>query len=151
MAEAFVILTSEIQAKSPAISFINSNKGKPLLIADDYTFKLNKATTTTKYWICTIKDCAAKVHTDSNNRLMKSVGNHSHLPEKEKLVVCEIREKITLKKHFLTLNISAYFHTTKHELYYLQFFKILTGNVSCQYYLFDIFPFDIMTANCFMQ
>ncbi|CAF4469854.1 unnamed protein product, partial [Rotaria magnacalcarata] len=59
MAEAFVILTSEIQAKSPAVSFINSNKGKSLLVADDYTFKWNKATTTTKYWICTIKDCAA--------------------------------------------------------------------------------------------
>ncbi|CAF1610064.1 unnamed protein product [Rotaria magnacalcarata] len=95
MAEAFVILTSEIQAKSLAILFINSNKGKPLLVADDYTFKLNKATATTKYWICTIKDCAAKVHTDSNNGLMKSVGNHSHLPEKEKLVVREVREKIT--------------------------------------------------------
>ncbi|CAF4403780.1 unnamed protein product, partial [Rotaria magnacalcarata] len=67
MAEAFVTLTSEIQAKFPAISFINSNKRKPILVADDYTFKLNKATTTTKYWICTITDCAAKVHTDSTN------------------------------------------------------------------------------------
>ncbi|CAF1068276.1 unnamed protein product [Rotaria magnacalcarata] len=100
MTEAFVILTSEIQAKSPAISFINSNKGKPLLVADDYTFKLNKATTTTKYWICTIKDCAAKVHTDSNNGLMKSVGNHSHVPETEKLEICEAREKITFFKNF---------------------------------------------------
>ncbi|CAF4843758.1 unnamed protein product, partial [Rotaria sp. Silwood1] len=83
---AFVILTGEIQAKSPAISFINSNKGKPLLIvADEYAFKLNKATTTTKYWICTINGYAAKVHTDSTNLLMKTVDNHSHLPEKEKL------------------------------------------------------------------
>ncbi|CAF5163126.1 unnamed protein product, partial [Rotaria magnacalcarata] len=92
--------TSKIQAKSPAISFINLNKGKPLLVADDYTFKLNKATTTTKYWICTIKVCAAKVHTDSNNGLMKSVGTHSHLPEKEKLEVCAAREKITFFKNF---------------------------------------------------
>ncbi|CAF1674237.1 unnamed protein product, partial [Rotaria magnacalcarata] len=98
--EAFVILTSEIQAKSPAISFINSNKGKPLLVADDYTFKLNKATITAKYWICTIKDCAAKVQTDSNNGLMKSVGNHSHLPEEEKLEVREACEKITFFKNF---------------------------------------------------
>ena len=48
MTEAFVILTSEIQAKSPAISFINSNKEKPLLDGDEYTFQLNKATTATK-------------------------------------------------------------------------------------------------------
>ncbi|CAF5079070.1 unnamed protein product [Rotaria magnacalcarata] len=108
MAEAFVTLTSEIQAKSPSISFINLNKEKPLLFADDYTFKLNKITTTTKYWICTIKDCATKVHTDSNNGLMKSVGNHSPFPEKEKHEVREAREKMThLKKHFLTLNIST--------------------------------------------
>ncbi|CAF3405365.1 unnamed protein product, partial [Rotaria sp. Silwood2] len=59
--------------------------GKSLLVVDDYTFKLNKATTTTKYWICTINGCAAKVHTDSNNRLMKTVGNHNHLREKEQL------------------------------------------------------------------
>ncbi|CAF1379461.1 unnamed protein product [Rotaria magnacalcarata] len=94
MAEAFVILIGEIQAKSPAISFMNSNKGKPLLVADEYTFKLNKTTTTTKYWICTINGCAAKVHTDSTNLLMKTVGNHNHLPEKEKIEVREVREKI---------------------------------------------------------
>ncbi|CAF4567646.1 unnamed protein product [Rotaria magnacalcarata] len=93
MAEAFVTLTSEIQAKFPSISFINSNKGKPLLVADDYTFKLNNTTTSTKYWICTINGCAAKVHTDLNNGLMKTVGYHSHLREKDKLEVREAREK----------------------------------------------------------
>ncbi|CAF1553426.1 unnamed protein product [Rotaria magnacalcarata] len=95
MAEAFVTLTSEIQAKFPSISFINSNKGKPLLVADDYTFKLNKATASTKYWICTINGCAANVHTDLTNLLMKTAGNHSHLPEKEKIEVREAREKMT--------------------------------------------------------
>ncbi|CAF2095873.1 unnamed protein product [Rotaria magnacalcarata] len=101
-------LKRETQAKFPSISFINSNKGKPLLVADDYTFKLNKTTTSTKYWICTINDCAAKVHTDLNNGLMKTVGYHSHLREKEKLEVREAREKMTyLKIHFLTLNIPA--------------------------------------------
>ena len=61
MAEAFVILTDEIQAKSTAISFINSDKGKPLLlvVVDEYNFKLNKAAATTNYWICTIDDRAA--------------------------------------------------------------------------------------------
>ncbi|CAM4761249.1 unnamed protein product [Rotaria magnacalcarata] len=84
------------------------SKRKPLLVADDYTFKLNKTTTSTKYWICTINDCAAKVHTDLNNGLMKTVGYHSHLREKEKLEVREAREKMTyLKIHFLTLNIPA--------------------------------------------
>ncbi|CAF5227536.1 unnamed protein product [Rotaria magnacalcarata] len=87
---------------------MNSNKGKPLLVADDYTFKLNKATTSTKYWICTINGYAADVHTDLTNLLMKTVGYHSHLREKEKLEVREARDKmIYLKIHFLTLNIPA--------------------------------------------
>ncbi|CAF2078374.1 unnamed protein product [Rotaria magnacalcarata] len=108
MAEAFVTLNSEIQAKFPSISFINSNKGKTLLVADDYTFKLNKTTTRTKYWISTVNGCAAKVHTDLNNGLMKTVGYHSHLRAKEKREVREAREKmIYLKIHFLTLNIPA--------------------------------------------
>ena len=38
-----------------------------------------------------INYCAVKVYTDSNNRLMKTVCNHSHLPEKEKLEVREAR------------------------------------------------------------
>jgi hypothetical protein len=37
------------QLQSPAISFIQSQKGKPLLIADDYIFESNKTTTITKY------------------------------------------------------------------------------------------------------
>ncbi|CAF3071466.1 unnamed protein product [Rotaria socialis] len=100
MAEAFVTLTSEIQAKLLQFQFINSNKRKPLLVADEYTFKLNKTTTSTKYWICTINGCAAKVHTDSNNGLMKTICKHSHLPEKEKLEVREAHEKMTFKKEF---------------------------------------------------
>ena len=40
------------------------------------------------------------MHTDSNNRLMKTVCNHSHLPGKEKLEVREAREKITFLKNF---------------------------------------------------
>ncbi|CAF2081569.1 unnamed protein product [Rotaria magnacalcarata] len=108
MAEAFVTLISEIQAKFPSISFINSNKRKPLLVADDCTFKLNKTTTSTKYWIYTLNGCAAKVHADLNNGLRKTVDYHSHLREKEKLEVRQVREKmIYLKIHFLTLNIPA--------------------------------------------
>ncbi|CAF5225515.1 unnamed protein product, partial [Rotaria magnacalcarata] len=104
---AFVILTGEIQAKSPAISFMNSNKGKPLLVADEYTFKLNKATTTTKYWICTINGCATKVHTDLTNLFMKTAGNHSHLPEKEKIEVRELNF-IQQNMHYIIYNSLKY-------------------------------------------
>ncbi|CAF1461109.1 unnamed protein product [Rotaria sordida] len=46
MAEAAASSADVTQPKSPAISFINLNKGKPLLITDEYVFKLNKIITT---------------------------------------------------------------------------------------------------------
>ncbi|CAF3739739.1 unnamed protein product [Rotaria socialis] len=94
MAKATASATDVNQAKSLAISFINSNKGKPLLLADEYVFKLNKNTTTTKYWICTLNGCSAKVHTDLNSQFIKIVGDHNHFPEKEQLEVREFREKV---------------------------------------------------------
>jgi len=45
--------SGENQPLSSSISFIQSQKGKPLLVLDKYIFKLNKTTSTKKYWICT--------------------------------------------------------------------------------------------------
>ncbi|CAF2054146.1 unnamed protein product, partial [Rotaria magnacalcarata] len=67
---------------------------KPLLLIDEYVFKLNKNTTTTKYWIYTLNECSAKVHTDLNSQFIKIVGDHNHFPEKEQLEVREFREKV---------------------------------------------------------
>ena len=94
MAKANASSTDANQAKSLTISIIISNKGKPLLLADEYVFKLNKNTTTTKYWICTLNGCSAKVHTDLNSQFIKIVGDHNHFPEKEQLEVREFREKV---------------------------------------------------------
>ncbi|CAF4325723.1 unnamed protein product, partial [Rotaria magnacalcarata] len=67
---------------------------KPLLLIDEYVFKLNKNTTTTKYWIYTLNECSAKVHTDLNSQFIKIVDDHNHFPEKEQLEVREFREKV---------------------------------------------------------
>ncbi|CAF4641679.1 unnamed protein product [Rotaria sp. Silwood1] len=61
MSEAAVSLPEVTRSISADISFINSNKGKPLLVANNYIFKLNKTTATTKYWICTLNECLAKI------------------------------------------------------------------------------------------
>ena len=45
MAETATSSTDVARSISPAISFINSNKGKSLLVTDDYVLKLNKITT----------------------------------------------------------------------------------------------------------
>ncbi|CAF3067937.1 unnamed protein product [Rotaria socialis] len=109
MAAAGASSEDETQSKSPTISFINSQKGKQLLIANEYTFKLNKATTTTKYWKCVVNSCSAKIHTDVNGHLMsiyirsrtrhlmhlvKINDEHSHPSEKETIEVREFREKV---------------------------------------------------------
>ncbi|CAF0774962.1 unnamed protein product [Rotaria sordida] len=54
--------------KSPDISFIHSQKRKPLLIVDEHVFKLNSATSTIKYWECTFDECSARIHTHSNGQ-----------------------------------------------------------------------------------
>ncbi|CAF0948876.1 unnamed protein product [Rotaria sp. Silwood1] len=56
-----------------SISFIKSQKGKTLLVANEYTFKLNKTTTTTKYWKCTYNGGSSKIHTDLNDKLLKTI------------------------------------------------------------------------------
>lgn len=94
MSEATASSIEVIPANSIPISFIKSNKGKPLLVANNYLFKVNKTTATTKYWICTNSGCSAKIHTDLNNQLIKTTGDHNHAPEKEKIEVREFREKV---------------------------------------------------------
>ncbi|CAF1543451.1 unnamed protein product [Rotaria magnacalcarata] len=98
MATAVASSEDETQSKSPTISFINSQKGRQLLIANEYIFKLNKTTTTTKYWKCVVNSCSAKIHTDVNGHLVKINDEHSHPSEKETIEVREFREKV---KHFI--------------------------------------------------
>ncbi|CAF4002007.1 unnamed protein product [Rotaria magnacalcarata] len=94
MTTAIASSEDETQSKSPTISFINSQKGKQLLIANEYIFKLNKTTTTTKYWKCVVNSCSAKIHTDLNGHLVKINDDHSHPSEKETIEVREFREKV---------------------------------------------------------
>ncbi|CAF1305350.1 unnamed protein product [Rotaria sordida] len=55
-----------------------------MLVIDNYVFKLNKTTTTTKYYRCEHRECDVTVHTDINNVLLKTEGNHCHVIEPEK-------------------------------------------------------------------
>ncbi|CAF4891392.1 unnamed protein product, partial [Rotaria sp. Silwood1] len=62
--------------------------------ANEYTFKLNKTTTTTKYWKCIYNGCSSKIHTNLNDKLLKTIDDHSHPSEKEDIQVREFREKV---------------------------------------------------------
>ena len=61
---------------SQSISFILSQKGKPLLVLNKHLFKLNKSTDSKQCWICTIKGCPAKVHTKNSNVFDKMIDDH---------------------------------------------------------------------------
>ncbi|CAF2843341.1 unnamed protein product [Rotaria sp. Silwood2] len=84
----------EKQPPSTVISFIQSQKGKPLLVLDKYLFKLNKPTTTKKYWICTLIECSAKIHTNINDHFIKMIGEHCHPAESERIDVREFRKNV---------------------------------------------------------
>ncbi|CAF0891709.1 unnamed protein product [Adineta steineri] len=94
MAETLKSEPDTIQLIPPVISFIISQKKKPMLIMDDYLFKSNKGTTSTKYWICTFSGCPAKIHTTLNDVVEEIVNEHNHPPEKEKIEVRKFRAKV---------------------------------------------------------
>ncbi|CAM4837861.1 unnamed protein product [Rotaria magnacalcarata] len=142
MAKATASTTDVNQAKSLAFSFINSNKGKPLLLADEYVFKLNKNTTTTKYWICALNGCSAKVHTDLNSQFIKIFGDHNHFPEKEQLEVRKFQEKVKQRAiHETTPIPRIYDLPTTFHINIISIFFLST------FFPFDIFPFDIFSSN----
>ena len=73
-------------------SFLVSNKGNRLLVQDGFIYKISKQTSTKLYWICKTKNCTAHIHTDLNNKFLKSSGEHNHLLEPEDLQVKQFRD-----------------------------------------------------------
>ncbi|CAF4999077.1 unnamed protein product, partial [Rotaria socialis] len=49
-------------------------------VMDDYVFRLNKITNTTKYYRCENRDCTATAHTDLNNVLLKERATKESTP-----------------------------------------------------------------------
>lgn len=76
------------------LSFIVSNKGKPLLVLNDCIYRLKKQTLIKKYWICQENGCTAYVHTDNDNVFIISTGNHNHLCKPETVRVKQFRNNL---------------------------------------------------------
>ncbi len=74
--------------------FLMSNKGKPLLVLNGIAYKKNKETKTKKYWICQSNGCGAYVHTSIQDVVLKTTGDHNHLPHPEKLELKTFRTKV---------------------------------------------------------
>lgn len=60
-------------------------KGKEMLVLDNFMFKLNILTIKVKYYRFDDRYCGATLHTNKDNVVIKVNGDHGHPPESEKL------------------------------------------------------------------
>ena len=86
-------------SKKLSHTFITSNKGKQLLVIDDYIYHHSKVTPNVTYWICNIKDCNARAHTKtSTNQLIKQTGDvHCHLSSPEEVEIRTFRNVVKVR------------------------------------------------------
>ena len=87
----------------PTHSFITSQKGKQLLVIEDYVYQRTKTTKNVTYWMCQYKGCLGLAHTNSNNNeLIEQKGDHYHLPIPEKIEVRKmwntVKERVKVEK-----------------------------------------------------
>ncbi|CAF3786921.1 unnamed protein product [Rotaria socialis] len=76
------------------MSFITRNKGKLLLVRENYIYFVSKTTTAVKYWKCEDRTCNAGVHANINNVFIKTAGIHSHLQSPEQIEVRTFKQNI---------------------------------------------------------
>lgn len=74
------------------ISFATSNKGKQLIVYDNYFFRCNKTKISKKYWICTENSCCVYIHTNINKEFICISGNHNHSGNSDQLETKLLRE-----------------------------------------------------------
>lgn len=77
-----------------SISFLTSNKGKPLLIYNEYVFKCNKTGSTKKYWICSETGCSVFLHTTLEDRFVSIKGEHDHMNHSDMLESKMLKQKM---------------------------------------------------------
>ena len=76
------------------VSFLTSNKGKPLLVYQNNVFRCNKTTLIKKYWTCTERAFHVYVHTNTNNEFLSIKGSHNHTTEPHLLYVKQVKNKM---------------------------------------------------------
>ncbi|CAF1969176.1 unnamed protein product [Rotaria magnacalcarata] len=93
-------------SNTSSVSFTVSNKGNPLLILNDFVYRVKKETVLKKYWICGINGCNAYIHTNIQNAFLKSSGEHNHLSDPEALEIKFFRDKLKQRAVHETTAIS---------------------------------------------
>ncbi|CAF4091623.1 unnamed protein product [Rotaria sordida] len=65
-----------------------------MLVIENFIFKLNKATSSTKYYRCNDPCCSVVVHTDLEDNLLKIKDDHCHPPEPEEVQIRTFRQAV---------------------------------------------------------
>ena len=78
----------------PQLLFGTSNKGKPVIIYNNYFFTCNKTTGSKKYWVCNEKACGVYIHTTINNEFICVKGYHNHISNPDEVTVKLLRDKM---------------------------------------------------------
>ncbi|CAF4422128.1 unnamed protein product [Rotaria magnacalcarata] len=94
MATNFDSENSSCKTQHSDISFSISNKGKQLLIYENYVFKCNKATANKKYWLCGEQECSVYIHTTVANEMICIKGDHNHPSNPDQLEAKLVRDKM---------------------------------------------------------
>ena len=82
-----------------SIEFIKSEKGKDLLVYESFVYRNERTTEAKTIWKCEeydkIGNCKARIHLSlDNQRILKQIGEHNHVPEKAKIEARKILRKI---------------------------------------------------------
>ncbi|KAK9746997.1 FLYWCH zinc finger domain [Popillia japonica] len=68
---------------------ILSEKGKPLLLSENYKFRQYRELETTgeMCWCCTVKNCVARIYTIGSEYVFsRKGGDHKHQPQSDQLI-----------------------------------------------------------------
>ncbi|XP_035711421.1 uncharacterized protein LOC110854594 isoform X1 [Folsomia candida] len=91
---------SSLFSTGSTLTVVESNKGKPIVLHDGYSFNFRKSGVDKAIWVCERlrrDKCNARLHTSlnvSSPTLLKELGSHNHSPNPISCEVREIRTKI---------------------------------------------------------
>ncbi|CAF5154183.1 unnamed protein product, partial [Rotaria sp. Silwood1] len=84
----------DIMTTANEISFIISQKGNKMLNINNFIFKLNKTTSTTKYYRCEDSRCTVTARTDLQDTILNIKGDHCHPPEPEEIQIRTFKQVV---------------------------------------------------------
>lgn len=96
----FVACLFKLFSTGSTLTVVESNKGKPIVLHDGYSFNFRKSGVDKAIWVCERlrrDKCNARLHTSlnvSSPTLLKELGSHNHSPNPISCEVREIRTKI---------------------------------------------------------